>query len=97
MIHLTLLCAIPRRATRTTMHLDFSFSEAEGSAPLHHRAITNCLDRLALKSSRADPSPSRLENGNGEDMACSAQGGAFNRTVTRERDAVNQETLLRSQ
>jgi len=26
------------------MHLDFSFSEAEGSAPLHHRVITNGLD-----------------------------------------------------
>src|SRR5579859_2101164 len=40
----TLRCAIPKRATRTIMHLDFSFSEAEGSAPLHHRVITNGLD-----------------------------------------------------
>jgi hypothetical protein len=43
----------------------FSFSEAEGSAPLHPKLITNCLDhRVALKSSGADPSPSRLEHNN---------------------------------
>jgi hypothetical protein len=70
----------------------FSFSEAEGSAPLHHRAITNCLDGVALKSSGADPSPSRLEHGYGEGMACSAQGGTFNRTMIREQDTASQET-----
>jgi hypothetical protein len=61
--------------------------------PLHHRAITNGLDRWPLKRSGADPSHSRLEHGNGEGMACWAQGGAFNRAVIRERDTVNQETL----
>jgi hypothetical protein len=71
----------------------FSLSEAEGPAPLHHRVITNCLDDGSLKSSGADPSASHLEHVNGDGMTCSAQGGAFNRTVTRERDAVNQETF----
>ncbi|HEX3092502.1 MAG TPA: hypothetical protein VHW72_07775 [Candidatus Angelobacter sp.] len=47
---------------------------------------------VALKSSGADPSPSRLEIGNDEGMACSAQGGAFKRRVNRERDTVKQET-----
>ena len=40
---------------------------------------------VTLKNSGADPSPSRPEHGNGDDMACSAQGGTFKRRVTRER------------
>jgi len=39
--------AILRRATRTAKCFDTVFCEAEGSAPLHRRAIQDCLeDRL---------------------------------------------------
>ena len=75
------------------MHLDSVSAKLRDLLPLHHRAITKLLGYVALKSSGADPSPSRFEDGNGEGMACWAQGGAFKRTVTRERDTVNQETL----
>ena len=47
----------------------------------------------ALKSSGADPSPSRLELAMVRVGRAWAQGGAFRRIVASERDTVNQETL----
>jgi len=51
------------------------FRAAEGSALLHYRAIKTALMMVILKSSGADPSPSRFEFALVESVACSAQDG----------------------
>ena len=77
------------------MHLDSVSAKLRDLLPLHHRAITKLLGYVALKSSGADPSPSRFEDGNGEGIACSALRVARSTgQVTRERDTVTRENTL---
>jgi len=79
-------------ASHELLCISILFSEAEGSAPLHHKVITNCLVMGALQTSRADPSPRALSIDHDYDVACFAQDGAFKRTVSRERDTANKKT-----
>ena len=101
MIHFTLRSAIPR-LTRELLCISIQYAkprdrlrcligslqtawmmgspEEQRSRPfavLPHHAKNRCV---------MGARPSRLEHGNGEGMARSAQGGAFRRTVTHERD-----------
>jgi hypothetical protein len=93
-VHSTLATRHPEASHATIVHLDSVSAKLRDLLRRIIGFITNCLnDWVAQESSGADPSPSHLEHGNGEGMACSAQGGAFKRTVARKRDTVNQGAL----
>src|SRR6185312_5500883 len=58
--------------------------------------MRNGLDDRCSESSGADPSPRNLWMGNSKGMTCSAQGGAFNRIMTRERDTATRARINHS-
>jgi len=82
---------------RTTAHLEPVSAKPRDLPRCILGALQIARSWAALKSSGADPSLSHLEHGDGEGVACSAQGGAFTGAVSSERDIANQKyTLLAS-